>query len=409
MRVGEAAKRVVRRVRVAGRVRRAVGAAGRGASPGRGSPPRRLTLRRRGGPLPAAPSRDHGRVRHLARARLRDAALRRARRHDGRARALLPRPARGAHERAHQARARPRAVGGAPRARGAVGGARVPRLGRLQPPRRDGVAQRLLERGAVPREPEAAPPGPHDARLPPRPDPGRASGRWSWAWRRSPRRPRGTPTAGSRGGSRSTSRPIRCGRRTRTRPRPTTRRRPGRAPGWYAGDFHVHAEHSSLGDATMTEAFDYAFRPLAQGGAGLDFITLSDYVTRHGVGRDRPPPGRPPRQADRPLQRGHHLPRPRQQPRQPALRRPPHRARCTSADANGDLQPAARRPARRAPCSTRVHAGGGFTQINHPRIFPSEVPGLRLPVPRLPLGLHAPRRPTTAPWTRSRSRPARRA
>ena len=32
-------------------------------------------------------------------------------------------------------------------------------------------------------------------------------------------------------------------------------------PGWYAGDCHVHAEHSSLGDATMRETFDYAFRP----------------------------------------------------------------------------------------------------------------------------------------------------
>ena len=28
----------------------------------------------------------------------------------------------------------------------------------------------------------------------------------------------------------------------------------------------------------MSETFDYAFRPLAEGGAGLDFITLSDYV-----------------------------------------------------------------------------------------------------------------------------------
>ena len=51
------------------------------------------------------------------------------------------------------------------------------------------------------------------------------------------------------------------------------------APGWYAGDMHVHAEHSALGDATMTETFDFAFRSLEDGGAGLDFITLSDYVT----------------------------------------------------------------------------------------------------------------------------------
>jgi hypothetical protein len=55
-------------------------------------------------------------------------------------------------------------------------------------------------------------------------------------------------------------------------------------PGWYAGDMHVHAEHSALGDATMTETFDFAFRPLDEGGAGLDFIALSDYVTTSGWG-----------------------------------------------------------------------------------------------------------------------------
>jgi hypothetical protein len=50
-------------------------------------------------------------------------------------------------------------------------------------------------------------------------------------------------------------------------------------PGWYSGDFHVHAEHSGYGDATMSESFHYAFTPVSQGGAGLDFITLSDYVS----------------------------------------------------------------------------------------------------------------------------------
>jgi hypothetical protein len=56
------------------------------------------------------------------------------------------------------------------------------------------------------------------------------------------------------------------------------------APDWYAGDMHVHSEHSALGDATMTETFDFAFRSLEDGGAGLDFITLSDYVTPSGWG-----------------------------------------------------------------------------------------------------------------------------
>jgi hypothetical protein len=50
-------------------------------------------------------------------------------------------------------------------------------------------------------------------------------------------------------------------------------------PGWYLGDLHVHAEHSNLGAATMTETFDYAFGPREEGKAGLDFIALTDYVT----------------------------------------------------------------------------------------------------------------------------------
>ena len=41
----------------------------------------------------------------------------------------------------------------------------------------------------------------------------------------------------------------------------------------------MHGEHSDYGDATMSEVFGYAFKPLAHGGAGLDFLTLSDYVS----------------------------------------------------------------------------------------------------------------------------------
>jgi hypothetical protein len=51
------------------------------------------------------------------------------------------------------------------------------------------------------------------------------------------------------------------------------------SPGWYIGDLHVHAEHSNLGAATMTEVFDYAFGPREEQKAGLDFIALTDYVT----------------------------------------------------------------------------------------------------------------------------------
>jgi len=63
------------------------------------------------------------------------------------------------------------------------------------------------------------------------------------------------------------------------------------AAGWYAGDMHVHGEHSALGDATMTDVFDFAFTALDEGGAGLDFITLTDYVTSSAwgeIGRYQP-------------------------------------------------------------------------------------------------------------------------
>jgi len=149
---------------------------------------------------------------------------------------------------------------------------------------------------------------------------------------------------------------------------------PARAdPGWYAGDFHVHAEHSSLGDATMTETFDYAFRSRAQDGAGLDFVTLSDYVTDTAWGEI----GR--HQADHPGKlivrsseiitylghaNNHH-----------SLRYVDHRTGPVyERDTSGALT--LRRAARPASALWEgIRGGGGFTQINHPRIFPSEVPG----------------------------------
>ena len=143
--------------------------------------------------------------------------------------------------------------------------------------------------------------------------------------------------------------------------------------GWYAGDFHVHAEHSSLGDATMTETFDYAFRPLPQGGAGLDFITLSDYVSNTAwgeIGRHQPAhPGKLiVRSSEVITYRGHAN-------NHASLRYVDHRTGPVyEQDSNGSLQPLL---GARAPSAIfdAVHAGGGFTQINHPRIFPSEVPG----------------------------------
>ena len=62
-------------------------------------------------------------------------------------------------------------------------------------------------------------------------------------------------------------------------------------PGWYVGDLHAHGEEEP-GNATMKQTFDYGFRPISQGGAGLDFMTLVDHnnnVAHIGeIGRHQP-------------------------------------------------------------------------------------------------------------------------
>ena len=141
-----------------------------------------------------------------------------------------------------------------------------------------------------------------------------------------------------------------------------------REAGWYAGDMHTHAEHSSLGDATNREVFDYAFGP-----AQLDFITLSDYVTSSGwgeIGRLQAAyPGKlVARSAEVITYRGHlnnHV-----SARYVDYRTGPVLERAE----DGTL---VERRAARAPSELleRIHAQGGFTQVNHPTIFPSEVPG----------------------------------
>src|SRR4051794_8876976 len=151
-------------------------------------------------------------------------------------------------------------------------------------------------------------------------------------------------------------------------PAPYDKRPARRGAGWYAGDMHVHAEMSNLGAATMRKTFDYAFTPASRGGAGLDFVALSDYVGTdqwNEIGRY---------QADYP---GHLIERSAEvityhghtnnhgshtwadYRTGPIYRRYP----------SGQL--ALMRPSR--PPSTifdTVHAAGGWTQINHPRIFP---------------------------------------
>jgi hypothetical protein len=156
------------------------------------------------------------------------------------------------------------------------------------------------------------------------------------------------------------------------RPAPYDPRPARTAAGWYAGDLHVHTEHSSLGDATTRETLDYAFAPPPQG-AGLDFVTVTDYVTSSNwgeLGRHQARyPGRlVARSAEIITYRGHTQ-------NQLSLRYVDHRTGPVLELApDGTLVP--RRAARTPrPLFDAIHGAGGFTQVNHPTIFPSEVPG----------------------------------
>lgn len=136
-------------------------------------------------------------------------------------------------------------------------------------------------------------------------------------------------------------------------------------PGWYAGDLHVHAEHSALGDATMRETFGYAF-----GKAKLDFITLTDYVTDSAwgeIGRYRTGRHLVGRSSEVITYRGHTN-------NQLSGRYVDYRTGPVY-DLAADGGVTLRRPAQPASRILRdVRAAGGFTQINHPTIFPSSNP-----------------------------------
>ncbi len=155
-------------------------------------------------------------------------------------------------------------------------------------------------------------------------------------------------------------------------PAPYDRRPANPSPGWYAGDLHVHAEHSALGDATMTAAFDFAFRPLDAGGAGLDFITLDDYVTGSSwgeIGRyQQTYPGKLIARGDEIITYHGHT------NNQVSARYVDYRTGpiYERRDDGTLVQVRGTRPPREI--FDDVHAAGGFTQINHPTIFPSSTP-----------------------------------
>lgn len=165
-------------------------------------------------------------------------------------------------------------------------------------------------------------------------------------------------------------------------------------PGWYAGDLHVHARHSAPGDAMMRETFDYSFCPdpalgdrcsdaASMPGAGLDFITLSDYVTDRAWGeigafQDDYPGKLIVRSSEVITYRGHTNnqasgefvdyrtgPVYEAEPTGPATDQT-----VGEIDADSPARPA--RPA--SAILADVLEAGGWTQLNHVETFPSEVP-----------------------------------
>lgn len=145
-----------------------------------------------------------------------------------------------------------------------------------------------------------------------------------------------------------------------------------RKAGWYAGDLHVHGEHSALGDATMREVFDYAFEPISDGGAGLDFITLSDYVTDSAWGEiGRYQGDYPGKLIDRSSEvityRGHignHA----------SERYVDHRTGPVLKRRRNGALSSLRGPRPASSVFAKIRSAGGFTQINHPTIFPNAIP-----------------------------------
>jgi hypothetical protein len=159
-----------------------------------------------------------------------------------------------------------------------------------------------------------------------------------------------------------------------------------RSPGWYAGDLHVHARHSAPNDATMRETFSYAFCPdpdlnqqlcrdlpdQTEPGAGLDFITLSDYVTtRHwgeiGAFQSDYPGHLIVRSAEVITYRGHVN-------NHGSVDFADYRAGPIYGLQGDATLTLLRGPRPASAIFDEVHAAGGWTQINHPETFPSEIP-----------------------------------
>ena len=153
-------------------------------------------------------------------------------------------------------------------------------------------------------------------------------------------------------------------------------RRPPRNPApvraetaWYAGDFHVHAEHSGDARASFAKTLGYAFRARGAGGPGLDFVALTDHNTGTGWPEEDRLRGAYPRNL---IVRGEEVTTYNGHTNNIASGVEPDYRTGPLYERQGD---GALRLVRAAQPVSRVfdtvNRAGGITQINHPTLFPS--------------------------------------
>jgi hypothetical protein len=139
-------------------------------------------------------------------------------------------------------------------------------------------------------------------------------------------------------------------------------------PGWYVGDVHAHGEQEP-GNALVKTSLDYAFKPISQGGAGLDWIGLVDHnndISRGEIGKYEPSyPGKliiPGTEVT--TYHGHY--NSIGSSAFPDFRGGPVLVYPWMNQIAPTTLPASQLGA--------LQAGGGWTQVNHPTIFPSDIP-----------------------------------
>jgi hypothetical protein len=144
-------------------------------------------------------------------------------------------------------------------------------------------------------------------------------------------------------------------------------------PGWYSGDFHVHSSFSGdARSASLQKVGDYAFRSVAAGGGGLDFVQLTDHNTDSAwaeIGRVQ---GRYPGKL---IARNEEITTYRGHVNSPGIGSIVDYRTGALLERRPDGSFEQLRPPR--PVSAlfdETHERGGLTTVNHPTIFPATIP-----------------------------------